>query len=335
MQICLHLLEAKAKFPLVFGFIGPKGVGKSTLAYQLAEFLLCENRRGEVTFFPVEKLGGCKECLSCRYVAKKEHPDLLFLEPKGQNIRIGDVKILQEKITLLPAIGKWKVVLIFEGEKLNMESSNALLKTLEEPPPHLRIFFITHREKFLPATLASRLFKIYFPPLSSLEIADILKKQQNLTPHQIAAYLALHWDGVDPLVLKNWDRFQIWLENAPEWIWKMFNQEESSLFSELENIEKSALHQEYLNFLGNFYRNLARQKTLPSENNPVFLQALGMEKAWAYQNLLQGYSLAKIFDSFQIILESRAAIDQNASKDLSLEACWVRLKKIYQGESVY
>ncbi len=105
----------------------------------------------------------CGECAECRRVAAHEHPDILTLEPesKARMITIGEdenegIRKVVRFISLTPFIGPWKVCVILDADRMNAAAANALLKTLEEPPPASLLFLLAESPQSLPPTVISR-----------------------------------------------------------------------------------------------------------------------------------------------------------------------------------
>jgi len=106
----------------------------------------------------------CGDCAECRRVAVHEHPDILYLEPESKSrvIVIGEqgedegIRKILRFISLTPFIGPWKVCVILDADRMNAAAANALLKTLEEPPPASLIFLLAESPQSLPATILSR-----------------------------------------------------------------------------------------------------------------------------------------------------------------------------------
>ena len=129
---------------------GSDGVGKRQLAQQIATHLLCLN----IT----ERGAMCGSCRSCSLLKDSTHPDLHLISPEGKGWQIGidSVRQLSADLVLRPLISPHKVAIIFEAERLNPYSANALLKTLEEPTPDTHILLITAHPTRLLATIRSR-----------------------------------------------------------------------------------------------------------------------------------------------------------------------------------
>ena len=147
-------------------FAGPRGVGKTTIARILAKALNCLNPQGEEP---------CGECENCRAIAKGNFPDLIELDA-ASNRGIDDVRQLKESVAYAPIKGKYKVYIIDEAHMLTKEAFNALLKTLEEPPPRtVFILCTTELDKIIP-TIQSRCQRIIFRKLPEGEIVNKLKE---------------------------------------------------------------------------------------------------------------------------------------------------------------
>ncbi|MGH8584053.1 MAG: DNA polymerase III subunit gamma/tau [Gammaproteobacteria bacterium] len=147
-----HVLKAltnaldRQRLHQAYLFSGTRGVGKTTLARLVAKALSCEQG---VSARP------CGECTSCREIDTGRYVDLIEVDAASRT-RVDETRELLENVQYTPARGRYKVYLIDEVHMFSNHSFNALLKTLEEPPPHVQFLFATTEPKKLPLTVLSR-----------------------------------------------------------------------------------------------------------------------------------------------------------------------------------
>jgi DNA polymerase III subunit gamma/tau len=141
-------------------FTGTRGVGKTTLARILAKAINCDNLQG---FNP------CGECLICREVDEGRCVDLLEVDAASRT-RVEDTRDLLENVQYAPNQGRYKVYLIDEVHMLSGHSFNALLKTLEEPPPHVKFLLATTDPQKIPVTVLSRCLQFNLKHLTAEQI---------------------------------------------------------------------------------------------------------------------------------------------------------------------
>ena len=148
-----------------FLFTGARGVGKTTAARALARSLNCEQGP---TAEP------CGECLSCREITGGMSPDLIEIDGASNN-SVDDIRELRETVRYAPTHGKWKIYLIDEVHMLSKGAFNALLKTLEEPPPHVVFIFATTEPNRIPDTILSRVQRFDFKRIPVAAVAGRLR----------------------------------------------------------------------------------------------------------------------------------------------------------------
>ncbi|HHA19653.1 MAG TPA: DNA polymerase III subunit gamma/tau, partial [Methylophaga sp.] len=154
-----------------FLFSGTRGVGKTTLARILAKSLNCEQG---VSSTP------CGECQSCQEIDAGRFVDLIEVDAASRT-KVDDTRELLDNVQYAPSRGRYKVYLIDEVHMLSTSSFNALLKTLEEPPPHVKFLFATTDPQKLPVTILSRCLQFNLRRLEVTQIsghlATILKQE--------------------------------------------------------------------------------------------------------------------------------------------------------------
>ncbi len=145
-------------------FTGTRGVGKTSIARILAKCLNCE---AGVSAEP------CGQCSACREIVAGRFLDLIEVDAASRT-KVEDTREMLENVQYAPSIGRYKIYLIDEVHMLSTHSFNALLKTLEEPPPHVKFLLATTDPQKLPATILSRCLQFSL---------------KNMTPERIAGHL--------------------------------------------------------------------------------------------------------------------------------------------------
>src|SRR6202045_4693230 len=148
-----------------FLFSGTRGVGKTTIARILAKCLNCESG---VTAEP------CGVCASCREIDEGRFVDLIEVDAASRT-KVDDTRDLLDNVQYAPTRGRYKVYLIDEVHMLSNHSFNALLKTLEEPPPHVKFLLATTDPQKLPVTVLSRCLQFSLKRLPASLIGERLK----------------------------------------------------------------------------------------------------------------------------------------------------------------
>ncbi len=156
---------ASGRLAHAFLFSGPRGVGKTTTARILAKALNCAEGPTPTP---------CCTCDSCRETAAGTSVDVVEIDG-ASNRGIEHIRELREGVKYAPAGGKYKVYVIDEVHMLTNEAFNALLKTLEEPPPHVIFIFATTEPQKIPATILSRCQRYGFKRVSLPEISGRLR----------------------------------------------------------------------------------------------------------------------------------------------------------------
>lgn len=147
-------------------FTGPRHVGKRTLAINLAQAVNCETDTRP-----------CGQCTPCRRIAAGKHADIHeidLLSPDKKEIGIDQVRDIQTAAYLPPYEGKHRVFIVEKTELLSLEAANCILKTLEEPLPHVLLILLCSREKVLLPTILSRCQRLELRPLPTALLRDTL-----------------------------------------------------------------------------------------------------------------------------------------------------------------
>jgi len=165
LQALINALDSE-RLHHAYLFTGTRGVGKTTIARILAKALNCEKKG--VSSEP------CGECSACTEIDEGRFVDLIEVDAASKT-KVDDTRDLLDNVPYAPARGRYKVYLIDEVHMLSKSSFNALLKTLEEPPPHVKFLLATTDPQKLPATVLSRCLQFNLKRMTPRLIADRLQ----------------------------------------------------------------------------------------------------------------------------------------------------------------
>jgi len=190
-DIWQRLMSTKTTLPGALLLQGRGGIGKFHLAYTLAQALLCES--------PLDSGDPCEHCGSCHWFKIGGHPDFRLLEPEAQStaaestgetdqgkaadkkvsqfITVAQIRELADFVNLTTHRNGMRIILVHPAEAMNVHAANALLKTLEEPPPGTLFILVSHQPQRLLPTVRSRCQKINAPLPGRAEALQWLRGQ--------------------------------------------------------------------------------------------------------------------------------------------------------------
>lgn len=190
----LRRLVAGGRLPNALLFAGPDGVGKKQFAIELARSLVCSS---------VNEGKACGECSACKragvfdipkfdrsddskFVFFSQHADIGMVLPYKRLLLIDAIRELEREANFLPYEGRARVFIVEDADKMNDNASNALLKTLEEPPATSHIILLASRADTLLPTILSRCQVIRFAPVEATEIEKHLLATEQFSPDDAA-----------------------------------------------------------------------------------------------------------------------------------------------------
>jgi len=201
-QSILEMLNralSRGRMPHALLFAGDAGIGKKRIALYLAQCLFCQQTAAD-------QLSCCHECSSCKQIAAGTHPDLINVECPpdkailplslivGSDDHRGREGLCYE-MSLRPMLGDRRVAIIDDADKMNAESANALLKTLEEPTANYLMILIASDLNSLLPTIRSRCQTIRFGRLSEKDVTELLLQQELVESEDQAIQIARFAEG--------------------------------------------------------------------------------------------------------------------------------------------
>jgi DNA polymerase III subunit delta' len=179
----LSSIFRKNRFPHALLFSGPPGVGKYTVAMEVVKYLFCEAGTA------------CGACRACQNVIRNTHPDVHTIRSET-SIGIDELRSVRKEVYEPPYEAPLRVILIDGAEQMTREAANALLKTLEEPPPSNLFILITSSEKDVPLTIRSRCMHIGFGPVSMEDMKSHFIKSLQLPEKKAELVASLSWGSM-------------------------------------------------------------------------------------------------------------------------------------------
>jgi DNA polymerase-3 subunit gamma/tau len=325
----------KKRLAHAYLFAGPRGVGKTSTARILAKALNCKDG-------PV--LNPCQKCASCLEITRGRALDVVEIDG-ASNRGIDEIRALRESVKFAPVQGKYKVYIIDEVHQITTDGFNALLKTLEEPPPYVKfIFATTHPHKVIP-TILSRCQRLDFRRISVTEISGQLQRIAGAegieVERDVLFAIAKASDGslrdaesvLDQLV--SFSQGKISLEDVVATLGVV---EQEALFEITERIIRKdpkatlGLFNDIIDngkdtgvFLANLiehFRNLMIAKVTHADAKLIDLPSEVCEKLLQQS---QYFTLEEIFSAFNILVNAQEMSKRLESQRIPLEVSLIRL----------
>ncbi len=190
ISILLRTLS-RDRIPSAYLFSGEAGIGKRFTALNLAKAINCLNqvdsRQSSVASqkdsaesaevlrtIDYRLIDCCDECPSCKKIDSGTHPDFMMISPEKGEIRVGEIRAVEEALSLKPFEGRKKIIIVDDADAMNQSAANAFLKTLEEPPDESLLILVAANPDRLPETIRSRCSRVSFAPLSPLSCEKVI-----------------------------------------------------------------------------------------------------------------------------------------------------------------
>jgi DNA polymerase-3 subunit delta' len=292
-------------------FLGVSGCGKMLAAMNFAKLLNCA---GPADGEP------CEACASCVKINARSHPDVKIFEKEDGKSEFGIDVVLEavRSITLKPYEARKKVFVIDDADMMSEEASNAVLKTLEEPPQDSILILIVEDIRSISQTIRSRSQTVKFFPMPVRDIEDILTREHRL-PHDTAAILAgLSQGSIGKALRYSKNGF---LEKRDRVIDGL--RAGKLLDSDLEKAKRSELV-EYLDIMLSWYRDVLVTKAYGAASGAPILNA---DRSREAAKDAASFSFAYLDKAVNAIADTRSDLDKNANTKLAMNVLGIRLEE--------
>ncbi len=299
-------------------FTGPQGVGRRTLALRMAQALNC----------PTPSAPGvpCGTCNTCRHIADMQHPDLYVVQAEqvGGTLKVDQIRTLQHGLSLAPYAAAHKIALLLRFEEAHPSAANALLKTLEEPPPNVVLLLTASDSEALLPTIVSRCEVLRLRPLPANLVAQGLQERWQV-PADTARLLAHISNGRPGYALglyQHPERMEA-RRQAIETLLELLPADRVTRFAAAENLSKQSetLTETLLTWLG-LWRD-------------VFLCSSGAKRPLTnldYEQQIHALAAALPFETagayLKVLQTTLERLEENVNPKLALEVCLLDLPRL-------
>jgi DNA polymerase-3 subunit delta' len=330
--ILLRTLD-RGRLPTAYLFSGESGIGKRVTAVNLAKAVNCleafhghqlpdvgnedtAKRQEESPADDFRLADACDRCRSCKKIDAEAHPDLIVITSEKGEIRVDQIRAVEDALSYMPYEGRRKVVIIDDADTMNQSAANAFLKTLEEPPAESLIVLISSNPDQLPETIRSRCSRIHFTPLSADACREVIQgvnsqqstidggdgKRPKTADHELSTIIRLSMGrpglALSSEPLRERERFLGLLRNMLEGA--------SEIWSDREEMER------WLDMAGIFLRDMAIGKITDDEgalfNADIRKTVSAMSKTTDIQSILKAY---------RNITQLKGKLDYNLNKSIT------------------
>lgn len=306
-------------------FFGEHGIGKRLAALRFTQALNCDSDTGP------EGLDACGSCQSCRQIEALTYPDLIVVEPEQERatpqIKIEQIREVREHIVYRPLIGRRKVCVIDEADRMTLSAANALLKTLEEPPAHSLFLLITSRPSALPVTVRSRCQGLRFaaPARTQVEAALIVKRE---LPPDDARFLAIVTESrLGDALKSDLDAIRAQQEEFRSLTARTTLDSIPQLLTAAEALSKADRAEEVLEWIARWVRDLA---LIRIGADPDYLLSAGSPEH--LDQAAGGVSLDALLSLLDAIEAFQRGATRNLNHQLAVENILLRLRDAFHAQ---
>lgn len=295
---------------------GEKSSGKEFIAKILAATLQCEQQGTDP----------CGECHSCKQAQTENQPDIIkVMHEKPNVISVDDIREqINNQMCIKPYSSKYKIFLMNEAEKMNIQAQNALLKTLEEPPAYGIIILLTSNLNALLPTILSRCVVLNMRPVSDALVKKFLMEEMTIPDYKADVCVAFARGNVGKAkLLASSEEFDNIKADAVSLAKNLNNMEVQEMMAALKRINEYKLEiNDYLDILMVWYRDVLLFKATADAEHLVFREELQALRKIAQRSSYEG--IEKVIEAIQ---KAKSRITANVNFDLVVEMLMYTIKE--------
>lgn len=303
---------------------GEKLSGKRMIADIFARALQCEAQQGEKQ----GKILPCNQCRSCKQAMNRNHPDIMYVEHEKPNVISVD-NIRQQingDIAIKPYSGAYKIYIMDEAEKMNVQAQNALLKTLEEPPEYAVILLLATRVEAMLQTILSRCVVLNTRPVHEDLIQEYLMRKVRVPDYRAAICASFARGNVGRAVeLASSEQFDHMKSSVISTMKNIFSMETNKMAAEIKKINEEKFDvDDYLDLCFIWYRDVLLYKACGVYGDQKHI--IFREDMTEIADAARQYSYEGIERIIHSIDRARSRLKANVNFDLTMELMFLDMK---------
>ncbi len=332
-QMIDHLQNAlrTGKASHAYIITGEKESGKEFIARIFAKTLMCSDRHEDYGL-----IEPCHKCHSCIQADSASNPDIITVtHEKPNTISVDEIRAICDDVVIKPYVGPYKIYIFPDGEKMNIQAQNALLKTLEEPPSYVVMLILTDNlDVFLP-TILSRCVVLPMKPAPDEDIKHFLMKEYHTPDYRADLCVSFARGNVGKAILlsqnEDFERMRKQTFSLLQKISRKELHEILDLVKEIEipqdesgnaeNVDKKEVISDFLDMLLFFFRDVLVYKATESDGGLIFAGDLSYIRDTAEKCTFEGLN-----SIVELISKTRRRIQVNVNPDIAVEMLMIGIK---------
>lgn len=295
-------------------FEGPDGIGRRETALSFTAMLMCGGGQAP-----------CRECKSCQLFAEGSNPDFQEIYFEDKSISVDDIRNILKGLVIRPLYSRYKVIIINDADTMTVQAQNALLKSLEEPPPYVVFILTVQSGATVTPTIRSRCQRVLFSKLGYEEIMHILEGKYGRKKPEWD-FIASYSDGVIGTALELVDSpGHLEARNAVlQAVNSLLETKDSDVFNIYELFEKNADKIEFLlKIMLLFFRDIIIYNQ--TSNYSILINS--DKKDMIIENA--GFKLSGLMKCINAVWSAKRSLEHNTNYQLAIEVMLMKIKDSY------